>query len=850
MRAILEWLLGRGIVEAFGMGRPRLGFVADYGNYATLGILVALAGCLYLAARSYRREGPLERRPRAVLAALRLVTLSLICVALFRPALVFRAEETVHSVLAVLLDDSLSMSFTDRYADASQRETLAPLLEEPGDDPAQPSKPLEDVSRAELVRRALLQEGGAAIALARDHPLALLRFSTSRTGSEPYTRLLGEIDVTGAPAESAWPPADLAPSLANLTSDGHETDLRQALRGAMGLMEGRRLAGIVVVSDGQVTTQESPLAGVRDFARQRGVPLYAVGVGDPTPLRELRVAGLQAPRRVRRGGQVELTATLVLRNLGGRAATLRLLRRDARQSDWEETGITRKVTLESPPEAAPVGRSTQTVNLQIQPQDLGDFVYRVVAQVPDAGLAPEGLSADALMTVSDDKIGVLLISGDAGWEFRYLRNLLLRSPDQYRLSVWQQNAEEEVSQLSSSGMKLPRLPRTLSELIGSEDSPVQGGYDVVVLYDPQPTRGGFDGEFLQLLRTSVQRHGKGLCFIAGNKYTDGLLRGDGEFRPLADMLPVVLGANTFDAVERIERRRPEPWPLRLTSYGIDHPVTHLGGSTEETAALWNELPGVYWTHPVRSAKPTARVLAETPNPLRRTSGNRPEPVLVAGSYGKGRVMYVGFDATWRWRSVREGLHHRTFWGNVVRYLATLGARRVQISAGGDRFSAGQRISVEVEAYDEQYEPLRKETFPLRLLRGAAQMREIDLDAVSGSPGHFRGVVENLAPGDYELSPVDDPGGDIAAARRFTVTPPVAETARREADPATLRSLVSAPEHFVSLGQLDRLADVIPPGKLTAVRETAHELWDTKFALLAIVALLGVEWAMRKKHHLS
>ena len=69
------------------------------------------------------------------------------------------------------------------------------------------------------------------------------------------------------------------------------------------------------------------------------------------------------------------------------------------------------------------------------------------------------------------------------------------------------------------------------------------------------------------------------------------------------------------------------------------------------------------------------------------------------------------------------------------------------------------------------------------------------------------------------------------------------------NPATLRALVTAPENAMPLEEIDRLAEVIPPGTLTAVREATHELWDTNLALLVLIGLLPAEWALRKKHHL-
>ena len=143
---------------------------------------------------------------------------------------------------------------------------------------------------------------------------------------------------------------------------------------------------------------------------------------------------------------------LAQRNLTGQEVRVKLLRRPADGNDWTDTGIAKAVRLNGAG-ANPVGptagvsHGVQTVRLEVEPDTIGKFVYRAVAEPHADERNLDDNQAEAPVDVSDEKIRVLLVSGDAGWEFQYIRNFLHRQPELYRLSVWQQDADKDVNQL-------------------------------------------------------------------------------------------------------------------------------------------------------------------------------------------------------------------------------------------------------------------------------------------------------------------------------------------------------------------------------------------------------------------
>jgi len=859
MQRFIQWLVGSTGSAPAGARDWRIGFIADHNNYVVLALVAVAVGLVYLTIHSYRREGDAPARAKATLAGIRIGVIALMLLVLFQPAVVFRFVNTLYTSVAVLVDDSLSMSFADRYAGGADLDRLSRAT---GLRP----EAIPGRSRTQILRRMMSGPEGILAKLAQDHPLLLMRFSTDSPSSEAYTQLLGVVDVVdrqeqGVSAGETDVNEDLARMMGCLSGAGYETNIPAALRAAVERLQGRRVAGVVLVSDGQITTadERDRLAGALGYAAQSGVPLYSVMVGDPTLPKNLIVTGLDGPEQVRRGGQAEFTVSLAHRNLGGQDVTVRLLVRGPGQGEWTDTGLARTVRLTGRDDVQ--SRSVQSIRFDIEPDELGELAYRaVVDPIPDEA-NPDDNAAEARLLVSDEKISVLLISAEADWEFRYLKNLLLRQDDLYRVSVWQQNADPEINQAASTGMKLRALPRTLEQIIGTGGDPSVDddgqtrhvGYDVIILHDPMATEDGFDETFVNLLKTFVARHGGGLCYIAGTKYSESVLRGHEDYRALADLLPVTLAPNTVETLERIRKAQPEPWPVGLTSYGLDHPVTRLGGSADDTAGVWRILPGSFWSHPVARTKPAARVLAVSSNPTRRTQRNQPEPLIAVQGVGRGQVLYVGFKDTWRWRFVEEGAYRQRLWGNIIRYLATLQPRQVVITAGGERFSAGERITLDVEAYDEKFQPLTDETFEVqRIDTATGETDALVLEKLAGKPGRYRKTIVADKTGTFELTAMkDDPLADQkVASKRIVVALPQAELRRREADAEVMSNVASRPENFLRIDEAGRLAELIPPGRLTADRYESRELWDSNLTLILIVVLLGVEWILRKKYNMA
>ncbi len=885
MSDFLKWLLGIGPGDE-AADSWRLRFVADYDDYVKLVMVVALAALVFLVVRSYRREGQTSRRGKVILASLRMLVIVLVFLLLLRPAVVLKFTETTYAAVVVLLDDSESMAQVDGYTDGPERaraERVAALL---GVEP----EAMRKLSRQEIVRRVLDRPSGALAELARDHNLLIMRFSPASSGDESYTERLQVLSAVGA---GDWAGGEghlpaLRDALAGLKARGRTTDLARALAGALQETVGQRVSGVVIATDGQAT-EENPapaIAQARQQAQERGIPVCAVGVGDTTARhRNIAVTGVRATSpRVRVGSRVTFTVQLRHSRFDGEDVVVYLRRKRPNEDAWEQVAQSEPLRLAGGGEAAsttrparrgerqPAGRQSVTIALEpdVLGKALGLFDYQAYVKVQDAETKADDNAAQTTLRVCPDKINVLLI-GHAGWEFQYLRNFLLREgrpgPDGkweevFRVTVWQQDADKGLNQDASTGMKLARLPRDLEQLIGSPKGTPFPGYDIVILYDPIPTDGGFDEHFVKLLKSFVQEHGGGLCYVAGQQHTEITLLATKAFGDLADLLPVRIGSSTDDTLDRIRHRTPKPYPVYLTPYGVAHPLARMGATGPRAGGVWNVLPGIYWSHPVEKVKPLAQVLAVNSNPVRRTADDEPEPVLVIQSAGAGRCLYVGFDSTWRWRFLREAYYFRTFWKDVVNFLAPLRIRQVAVTTPKPQYDLGERVPLEVEAYDEKFQPVTADTYAVIVTHTedrAVKPRRVELQAVDAvrKPGLYKGVLEALEVGKYLIQPAVPIPEERVDDSRIEVVRRNPEQRHPEADVSTLEhplGLATRPENFLPIEDIDRLPGLIPSGRMQFSREEPRGLLDSvplaATTLAVLVILLAVEWIVRKRYNMT
>ena len=843
---------------------------------AFLGVAL-LAGVLYLVWWLYRREMSVcPRRVRAVLAVLRMAVLAVLVLVFLGPALAVSLKRTLEPYVILLLDDSLSMGIRDAYDDETAAR-LAPVVSkgQPGPAKAAPGGPeavaraagvslpadagpplpppalserrpegrrdleeapaplpLEGLSRAELVDQFLGRQDGAFLRSLRSK--GRVRVLTFSEGLKVRDALALEEPPEEAPAEK--PGLAQGPPIPPLVPAGAGTNLAKAVREGLKSLAGSPVAAIVLVTDGQNTGAEDPLAAA-DFAAAQGVPILAVGVGDPRKPRNIRVADVWAPETVFTGDPFLVQARIQAEGTGQGAAEVELVeRRSGEGADAAEKVLERRsVPLQADgPETA--------VSFKHEPHAPGDLLYTVrVTPEPHELLAADN-EKSAPVKVIQEQARVLLVAGSPGWDFRMVRTLLLRDKT-INVSCWLQSIDLDMRQ--DGDTVIERLPNKAEELFQ---------YDVAAFFDPDPSE--FSEAWLEMLRKFVGDHAGGLVWVAGPKFTPRFLA-NYRTRAIGDLLPVRIGDAAETDAALLGKSTTRSWRMRVTADGVDHPLLGFEKEVEANRRTWDSLPGVYWTYPAIGPKPGAQVLLEHGDPRTRVR-DQWRPLLVAGQYGAGRTLYLGFDGLWRWRKLGERTYDQ-FWVQAVRYLVegrVMGSKkRGRITTDRDLYPVGGRILVTARLYNASFEPLAVSVVPV-VMRGrpGSAPAESELRLVANQPGHYEGtlIAREVGTSEIEVALPDEKGGTpVRVSKPVTVETPRVEFADPRLNRALLADLAArSGGRYFELDTADAIPALVPDRRETVVvREKPRDLWDTWRLLALVAALLTAEWAVRKHYRL-
>ncbi|MEI6210380.1 MAG: hypothetical protein WCR06_02015 [bacterium] len=791
-------------------------------------LVAVLAGLLFVVGWFYRREmATCPRSVRSLLAVLRSLVMLAVALIFLGPAVGVSIRQTVEPSVLVLLDESLSMSVRDRYQEKEARAAVAAFTKRTEDDIRQ-----NPPARAALVNELLQRDDGAFLrGLATKGRVQVLSFAE-------HTRLrtaLGVRTSASLPDAGALEQGGMVPPV---EARGPGTNLGRALREAIQSVAGNRVAAIVLVSDGCDTVAEDPQELAARVGRQ-GIPVFTVPVGDPSAVCNVRVSDLWAPENVPRKDAFTIQAQIQVRNVDAPRMDVELRQSPGDAPDTDPGTVVAAQSL-----AIERGQTVYSVSFLHKPEQAGRFRYTVAVPVLPDEVVDTDNRRSARVQVLDQKLRVLLIAGGPSWDYREVRTLLSRDATM-DLSCWLQSLRGTLRQDGTT--PIDHLPATPAELFG---------YDALLLMDPNPEM--LTEQWLGLLREYVGTHGGGLLWMAGTTYTAQALAQAQPGGALRELLPVrwqhaVAGMDL--AVPRNAGSRE--WPLRVRGVGSDHPMLSLTTDPRRNIDLWGNMQGVFWSYPVSGPVPGAQVLIEHTDPGQKC-GEDGMPLLVEGQFGAGRVIWMGFSETWRWRRTGEEPFNR-FWVQGVRELASgrllRGKSHGQISTDRDVYSMGETVRVTARLFDAVYRPLVVPLVRVRVASGdGATGQDLELTPMPARAGVYGGAftARALGPNEIQMATAEIPG---AAAERLTCAFAVELPNIEFAEPQLNRKLLQllAATSGGTCLNVDRLADL--PARISDRRESLVmqgkpiDLWDTSRVLWLLVILLGIEWAVRKRWHL-
>jgi hypothetical protein len=579
---------------------------------------------------------------------------------------------------------------------------------------------------------------------------------------------------------------------------GATSDLTGGIRKALAQMGSAPVQAVVLFSDGR---QVGTSAEIQSGLLASGIPIFTIYSAPANRVRDISIARVDVPASVFVDEQ--LTVHVEAKSLGFDTTKL---------SGEATAGAGAEVTARKPLR----GRDNKIEPLEFAMSFRNPGVEKIIVNLPiqQNESATSNNQAERWVKVLSQKLKVTAISGSPGWDFRYLRELLSRTP---WIELRDPIVIPGVSALAMSAEELLRQ-------------------DLVILNDLPDE--ALSVEQWEAISRLVHEHGGSVIVIPGisNAQQEYM---DEAFLPysLAKVRP---SWRTWPGPTPHYRMVPETSAENLDFLKLDENAT-------TSRRRWEELPSFYRYLSIGELKNNVRTLL-----VERESQN---PLLTETRVGNGRAFFLAMNETWRWRRASGEREQDRFWLQLIRYAVdepyTLSSEPLSLDL--EKVVAEPRERVRVRARLTSKKPAGgfPKELQLSLIKDNEEFATQKLSAVGAErDGRYAGELSGLPEGQYEVkvwAPLADGSVSEMTLPLKIERSTEAEMADLSGDRNFLQRLAEASGGAcINLDQIDTLPRQITEARLRQPRTAEIDLWDSAYLFLFVISCLTAEWALRKR----
>ena len=598
------------------------------------------------------------------------------------------------------------------------------------------------------------------------------------------------------------------PIRVELKADGAQSAIGQALE-TIASGAGSPTA-MVLITDGQSNSGVA-MSEVADRLRVRQIPVFAVGMGVIDEPNDLALLAVDHPKSMIASDVFQGVAT-VKQQLPDRTPYQLTIRKDGKIL-WTERFIAD-------------GNSIRTIDYRFEGESLFEGVSEDGASgnrsIPlDLEFDLEFDGEDAIVSNNrlesslwgvTQKNRVVIVDRRGRWESRYIKNAFERD------SAWLLDAVLGPSEFDARG-----FPASRDDLIACD-----------LMIATMETASGWSDLQKRWIADHVAESGAGFIWIDSGRESSA-----GDALSDLDWLPV-----TFDTRNRVSPIRR----LELSSTAWGERAFAFEADEQANSKLWASFPAPRVARRV-AEKPGAEVFVAG-----RTESDRSLPMLVASRFGQGKVIYIANDESWRWRYNVADLYHQRFWNQIAQWTMqapfALENEFASFDVGDRTNEVGGTISVRALLKNADRSPMTGARAYAVIQENGVRIDTIPLSEYPAGSGMYAGVSPPLAEGKFTLS-LEVPGvpaentpwhSDVLVRAKAN-----AEFQSLSQNRFALQQLAEKTSGaYVDESEREKLSEILRPRQTGKIEESRWPLWQSYPWFIAVVALLSVEWFLRKR----
>jgi hypothetical protein len=613
-----------------------------------------------------------------------------------------------------------------------------------------------------------------------------------------------------------------------LKAEGAVTDIVNALRETVNDQSGSSLSAIVLLSDGGANTSRDLGAELREL-RAKNIPVFTIGIGNPSRFKDAELSRVTTPRRVLTGSAV-IAEALVRLNGYRSSKVIVAISEDGRALKTQTLDVK--------------GGEAETLTVEFTPSSPGAHRYTFEVKPLEGEMTVENNAQETLIEVTNDRPKVLYVEGEPRWEYGFIRKALAKNEKNLILVSSLRSADGKFYRqgVESGGELSTGFPTTDEELFG---------YQGVIMGSVEANFFSYDQ--LKNIEQFAARRGGGVLMLGGGRSFDA---GKYANTPVADLSPLYLN----DQVEEYETQVVSNFKASLTPRGRAHAVTRLNEDRALSAKAWEELPPISIPELLTNSKPGATVILEAgaSGATGATDGRRTAPLLVEERYGRGRSMALTANDTWRWRmeTPSQNNSHETFWRQLLRYMVSASPRQYEVAAERDVYTKGDPVILRGEVNDKKFNAIADAQVMARVTKPAGATAEIPLKINFGERQNGVDYRNEFTPdenGLYKVEMTARRGGMTLGEAQSTFL--ITDRTREFHDAAQnvellKRASAETGGKYYPMSEAGDLLDEITLLEGKNSERVSKDLWDMPINFLLLVGLAGAEWFLRKRKGLA
>jgi hypothetical protein len=376
------------------------------------------------------------------------------------------------------------------------------------------------------------------------------------------------------------------------------TNLFTDLNAALNDTPPDRIAGVIMVTDGQVHDVPKNAAGLGFDA-----PVHTLLTGAPNEF-DRRIEVIQAPKF----------------GLVGQSRPIEIAVRETGKTGQRPSDVTLKVRREGRPDEIIKTQIDRKVSVEMPFPHTGTNILEVELDTADGELTPANNRTVVAAEGVRENLRVLLVSGEPHAGERTWRNLLKSDAavDLVHFTILRPPEKQDGTPINQLSLIAFPTRELFSEKIKDFD---------LIIFDRYEHKGILQLLYYDNISRYVSQHGGALLVAAGNDYASRFTL---YKTPLSPVLPAPPTGRVLE----------QPFKAKITEVGLKHPVTqNLPGSAGDVPT-WGR-----WFRQAEVSADKGHVIM---------SGAEDKPLLILDRKGKGRVALLTSDQAWLWARGYEG----------------------------------------------------------------------------------------------------------------------------------------------------------------------------------------------------